>query len=115
MGKLAQDFQDRSEHRKAEGFFRKLHEIRPAAWSHQSWDSFFADYATTLIALDRFDEATDILLAHGLTVLDVKHSRTVETMIDLVKVFRGRNEHENAEDLFRNVFSLGLADWDDES
>lgn len=57
---LAIIFQDRNEHESAESLFRTIFNIGPIRNDDDSWDQLLEDFARTLIALNKSQEAEDI-------------------------------------------------------
>lgn len=115
MAWLANAFQIRNEHGKAEELFLVSLDRGQKAWSRIGWNGFLAVYAKTLIALGKYDEAKDLLLGESTIAVARGYSGHSQIICNLVKHFQRRNEHAKAEGLFRRLLDIRPEAWSRES
>ena len=114
MAVLARILHGEGNYEQAEKHFRVVYNNRPKRWKGASWDKFLADFADTLAKQGKYEEAIDhrrhLLDMHTKT-LGADHPRTRSNMVHLARVLHIRGKHEEAEELFREVYNNRPKRW----
>ena len=105
-----------AKYEQAEELYREVYSRRPEAWSDRDWDKFLADFADTLAQLGKHEEAEGLLrqlLDTHTTRLGLDHPHTRSVTENLAICLRYQAKYEQAEELYREVYSRRPETWSD--